>query len=143
MKIQIKRIDKALPLPLYQTQGSVGFDFICREKIVVDPHSMARIPGNVVVKVPEGYMLMVVARSSTPGKYGLLIPNSVGIIDQDYNGPEDEIKIQVLNILDEPAVVERGERIAQGIFVKIEKAEWEEFEHTDGSYSRGGFGSTG
>jgi len=143
MRIQIKRIDNTFPLPQYQSHGAVGFDLICREKTVVEPHSIELIPSNVIVKVPEGYMLMVVPRSSTPAKYGLIIPNSPGIIDQDYNGPEDEIKIQVLNILDDPVVVERGDRIAQGIFVKIEKGEWEEFEHSGDDLSRGGFGSTG
>ena len=142
MKINIKRVDSTLPLPEYKSPGAVGFDFICREKVEIAPHSIELVPGNVIIKVPEGFMLMVVSRSSTPRKKGLMIANAPGIIDQDYNGPEDEVKIQVLNILDEAVIVERGDRIAQGIFVKIERGEWDEAEELSES-SRGGFGSTG
>jgi len=95
----------------------------------------------VIVKVPEGYMLMIVPRSSLPRKKALVCPHSVGIIDQDYCGPEDELLVQVQNISDHPVVIERGERIAQGIFVKVDTAEWEEVEAN--GKSRGGFGSTG
>ena len=131
-----------MPLPEYQSSGAVAFDFICRERQEISSRSIALVPGNVIVKIPEGYALFISTRSSTPAKYGLIIPNAPGIIDQDYQGPEDEIKIQVLNILDEPAIIERGERIAQGTFVKIERGEWEEILHI-GETSRGGFGSTG
>jgi dUTP pyrophosphatase len=84
----------------------------------------------------------VAARSSTPRRKGLLVPHGVGIIDQDYCGPEDEIRVQVLNFTSWPVVVERGERIAQAILVSIARAEF--VESTDLPVeSRGGFGSTG
>jgi dUTP pyrophosphatase len=69
-------------------------------------------------------------------------PHSIGVIDQDYCGPDDEILIQVQSISETPITVERGERIAQGIFVKVEQANWEEVDD-HGAVSRGGFGSTG
>ena len=142
MQVSIQRIDLTLPLPQYHSQGAVGFDLITRETTVVSPHAIALVPGNVIVRVPEGYALLVVPRSSLPRKKGLICPHSIGVIDQDYHGEKDEILVQVQNITDQPVTVERGERIAQGIFVKTERAEWEEV-LSHGKESRGGFGSTG
>jgi dUTP pyrophosphatase len=142
MKVCIQRIDKDLPLPRYETEGSVGFDFLAREDTVILPKTVALIPGNVVVEVPSNYMLLVSLRSSTPRKKGLLMPHGIGVIDHDYCGPQDEIKIQVYNFTDSPVTIARGEKIAQGIFVHIDKFEWEEVERIR-EESRGGFGSTG
>ena len=86
-------------------------------------------------------MLLVALRSSTPRKKGLHKPHGIGVIDNDYCGDEDEVKVQVFNSTDKEVVVEKGERIAQGIFVKIDKFEWDEVEKM--GKSRGGFGSTG
>src|SRR3989338_7348121 len=121
MQIKIKRIDGSLPLPQYETEGSVGFDFVAREDTVVPPKGLGFIPGNVILEVPEGCMLVVASRSSTPKKKGLLTPHGIGIIDHDYCGPADEIKIQVYNFFDQEIVIHRGEKVAQGVFVKIEK----------------------
>ena len=68
--------------------------------------------------------------------------NGIGIVDRDYCGPNDEIKIQVFNIKKEPVKIEKGERIAQAVFVRIEKPSVEEMENLENSASRGGFGST-
>lgn len=140
-KVNIKRVDKSLPLPVYETSGSVGFDIIARENAEIPPKEIKLIPGNIVVEVPKGYMLMVASRSSTPKKKGLTPPHGLGIIDHDYCGNEDEIKIQVYNFTDEPVIVERGEKIAQGVFMRIDKLEWEEVDEMSQD-SRGGFGST-
>ena len=141
MKVKIKRLDKDLPLPQYETGGSVGFDLLCRESVTVAPQTVALIPANVIVETPPGYMLMVTLRSSTPRKRGLLIPHGVGVIDSDYCGEGDEIQIQVYNFTDQPVTVERGDRIAQGIFVRVDTAEWSEVSEMR-SETRGGFGST-
>lgn len=141
MRVKITRIDKSLPLPQYETVGSVGFDFLAREDVLIAPQSIGLVPGNVIVEVPKDYMLLVSLRSSTPRKKGLLKPHGIGVIDHDYCGPEDEIKIQVYNFTNKPVTVERGEKIAQGIFVHIDKFEWEEVEKIRDN-SRGGFGST-
>ncbi|MBM3231466.1 dUTP diphosphatase [Candidatus Peregrinibacteria bacterium] len=142
MQISIRRVDASLPLPKHETNGSVGFDLVTRETTVIMPKQIALVPGNVVVKVPEGYALLIVPRSSLPRKKALVCPHSIGVIDGDYHGPKDEILVQVQNISDAPVTVERGERIAQGMFVKIETAEWVE-EEVLANVSRGGFGSTG
>lgn len=142
MKVRIKRVDKNLELPVYETAGSVGFDFLARESVEVATGEVALIPGNLIVEVPEGYMLAVASRSSTPRKKGLLPPHGFGIIDHDYCGNADEIKIMVYNFSGQTVMVQRGEKIAQGVFVKIEKPQFEEVEEMN-KESRGGFGSTG
>ncbi len=143
MRVYIKRIDKTLPLPTYQTDGSVGFDLFVREDTHIPSKSVALIPGNVIVKVPEGYMLTIASRSSTPRKKGLMLPHGIGVIDQDYHGPEDEVLIQVYNFTDEDTKVERGDRIAQGLLIRVDKMEFEESDEDFKIMSRGGYGSTG
>ena len=142
MEVRIKRLDKSIPLPTYQTSGSVGFDIHAREETVIEPKQVGLIPGNIIVATPRDHMLIVTLRSSTPRKKGLIKPHGIGVIDNDYCGNEDEIKVQVFNNTDDKVVVDRGERIAQGIFVKVDKFGWNEVDSMD-SDSRGGFGSTG
>lgn len=142
MKVRIRRVDKGLPLPKFATKGSVGFDFVARVDTVVPPKQIVLIPANNVIEVPEGYALIIAPRSSTPQKLGLMFPHSIGILDQDYCGPEDEALIQVYNFTGQEVWVKKGDKIAQGVFVKIEKAEWEEVDSLD-KPTRGGFGSTG
>ena len=84
---------------------------------------------------------MVTLRSSTPRKYGLLMPHGVGIIDNDYAGEGDEIKIQVYNFSNRPVTIKRGDKIAQGIFVRVDRVEWAEVDRMERK-TRGGFGST-
>ncbi|HEX4203120.1 MAG TPA: dUTP diphosphatase [Ktedonobacteraceae bacterium] len=141
LNVRIKRVDTTLELPTYATAGSVGFDLACREQTVIGPRELGRIPGNLIVETPAGYMLMLTMRSSTARRMGLLMPNGVGIIDQDYCGEGDELMIAVYNFRDTETTVQRGERIAQGIFVPITRVAWSEVE-TVGE-GRGGFGSTG
>lgn len=131
-----------MPLPRYETAGSVGFDILARVDTLVKPGGITLVPGNIIVEVPAGYMLTVASRSSTPIKKGLLTPHGIGIIDHDYCGPEDEIKIQVYNFTDSPVEIKRGDKIAQGLFVRVDKFDWEEVQKMK-KPTRGGFGSTG
>lgn len=142
MHVKIVRIDKELPLPVYETDGSVGFDLLARETTIISPKTIKLIPANVIVEVPKGYMLVVASRSSTPLKKNLSTPHGFGIIDHDYCGPADEIKIQVYNFSEADVVINRGDKIAQGVFVHIEKFLFEEVNGIV-ERSRGGFGSTG
>lgn len=142
MKVTIKRIDKTLPLPKYETAGSVAVDLVSRTDQKIQPGKVAVVPTNIVIKTPPGYMFVVVPRSSTPRKKGLLIPHGIGIIDQDFAGPHDEVGLQVLNFSDKTVHIERGERLGQGVFVKIAKVTWREIENVK-TKTRGGFGSTG
>jgi dUTP pyrophosphatase len=142
MHAKIKRIDTDLPLPQYETKGSVGMDLLARETTTIEPKAIGLIPGNIIVETPAGYMLMIASRSSTPRKKGLMFPHSIGVIDQDYCGEADEILIQVYNFTDTAVTIERGEKIAQAIFVRVDQAELLEVTEMS-DVSRGGFGSTG
>ena len=108
----------------------------------IPPRSIRLVGTGLVIAVPEGHFLGIFARSSTPLKRGLMVANGVGVIDADYCGPDDEIKIQVLNITDAPVMVARGDRLAQGIVLPCPKIEWEEVSEMTVP-TRGGFGSTG
>jgi dUTP pyrophosphatase len=140
--VRIRRLDPDLPLPSYATAGAVGFDLYCREDTTLQPGEIALLPTGVAIATPPGYMLLIAARSSTPYRKGLSVPHGVGIIDQDYCGEADEIRCQVYNFTDHPVVVRRGERLAQGIFVRVDRARWEEVSALEAPM-RGGFGSTG
>lgn len=143
MNVKIKRVDPSLPLPEYQTSGSVAFDLYARLETTIKPWTPTIIPANIIVEVPHGYFLMLASRSSTPIRKKLMIANSIGVIDQDYHGDKDEIGIQVLNFSNEEVIVKKGERIAQALLVQIAKVETFEEVESIKEDSRGGFGSTG
>ncbi|MFA6547541.1 MAG: dUTP diphosphatase [Candidatus Magasanikbacteria bacterium] len=141
MRVLIKRLDQSLPLPRYHTIGSAGFDLSARVETTIAPKQIARIPSGLIIGTPTGYVLTLAARSSLASKKGLMLANGIGTIDSDFCGPEDEILISVYNFSDQSVTVEKGERIAQGLFLKVEQGEWEEVEEIS-KQSRGGFGST-
>lgn len=141
MNIKIKRFDKELPLPQRQTVGAAAFDLTARETVTIEPNKVGYVPLNVAIETPADHFLMVAARSSTHKK-GLMMANGVGIIDPDYSGNEDEIKAAYYNFTAAPVTVEKGERVAQGTFVKISHPEWEEVGEMPNK-TRGGFGTTG
>lgn len=140
MKVKIKRIDKSLPLPEYHTEGAVAFDLYSRVSATIMPRSLERLPTNIIIEIPKGYMLEVKDRSSTLKRKGLFV--STGYIDNDFHGETDEILLQLYNMTDNKVEVEKGERLGQGVFVKVDIAEWEEVEKMKET-ARGGFGTTG
>ena len=141
MKIKIKRFDKDLPLPAHATEGAAAFDLRAREDMEILPGKIGYVPLNIAVQTPPGHFLLVAARGSTHKK-GLILANGIGIVDPDFAGDGDEIKAVYYNFTDKPVAVEKGERIAQGIFMPIAKFDWEEIDAMPGK-TRGGFGSTG
>lgn len=141
MKIKIKKFDKSLPLPEHKTSGAAAFDLTARETIEILPKQIGYVPLNVAVETPTGYFMLIAARSSTHKK-GLTKINGIGIIDPDYSGDEDEVKAAYYNFSDKPVVVEKGERIAQGVFVPVAQFEWDEVDSLQNK-TRGGFGTTG
>ena len=140
MKVKIKLIDKSLPVPEYKTAGAVGFDLYLRNNEIIMPRAVVRMPANVVIKVPKGHFLLINGRSSTPGKFGLFV--FPGIIDPDYCGDEDEFSIQAMNLTNKTIRIEKGLRVAQGILIKISKANFDVVTKM-GEKSRGGYGTTG
>src|SRR4029450_5617410 len=111
---RIHRLDPAVTLPAYQTDGAAGFDLASRVDMTIQPGEVALVPTGLVIEVPAGHFLGVFARSSTPLKRGLMVANGVGIVDSDYCGPDDEIKIEVFNFTTAAVVVRAGDRLAQG-----------------------------
>jgi dUTP pyrophosphatase len=143
LPVRIRRLDPSVPLPAYQTPGAAGFDLAASADVLIAPGTIALVPTGLVIEVPAGHFLGIFARSSTPLKKGLMVANGVGVIDQDYCGPADEVKIQVLNFTAAPVQVTRGDRIAQGLFIPIARADWQEADEDLRDGSRGGFGATG
>jgi dUTP pyrophosphatase len=142
MRLQIKRLQHDIGLPEQATVRSAGFDLAAAGDVEIPPRSIRLVGTGLVIGVPDGYFLGIFARSSTPLKRGLMVANGVGVIDADYCGPDDEIKIQVLNITDAPVKVSKGDRLAQGIVLPCPRVEWNEVEEMV-QPTRGGFGSTG
>lgn len=142
MQVKIKRIDTSLPLPEYHTDGAVAFDLYARTEVILKPNSFDLIATNFIIETPPGYMLMLAARSSSAKKKGLNLRNGIAVIDQDYSGNKDEIFILVQNLTDQQVIIKKQERIAQGVFVKIDKPKFIEVEDMKNK-TRGGFGSTG
>jgi len=142
MEIQIKRIEKDLPLPAYQTKGAVAFDLYTRIDKVIYPKTIEKLPSNLIIQVPENHALIIANRSSLAVKRGLTLANNIGIVDQDYCGPKDEIHLHLYNFTDKPIFVKRGERLCQALIIPIEKATFKETEQIAAN-SRGGFGTTG
>ena len=141
LSVRITRIHPDARLPEYQTFEAAGFDLAAVADVTVEPGRVALIPTGLVIKVPYRMFLGIFARSSTPMKRGLLIANGVGVIDPDYCGVTDEVKIAVMNFTAEPVTVRAGDRIAQGILLHAPHVEWVEGEADESS--RGGFGSSG
>lgn len=131
-----------MPVPVYQTAGAAGFDLAASAEVTVAPGAIVLIPTGLVVEVPQGHFLGIFARSSTPLKKGLIVANGVGVLDSDYCGPTDELKIQVMNVTTAPVTVAKGDRIAQGVVMPFVRVDIEDGTGATAA-SRGGFGSTG
>src|SRR4051812_28000094 len=140
--IRIRRLKDTVALPRYESDGAAAFDLAASEDVVVEPGEVALVPTGLVVEVPAGMFLAIFARSSTPLKRGLMVANGVGVVDSDYCGADDEVKIAVLNFRQAAVQIRAGDRIAQGIIVAAPRVVWEETVDIRGE-SRGGFGSTG
>jgi dUTP pyrophosphatase len=140
--VRIRRLDPSVELPRYATAGSAAFDLAASAVTTIAPGEVRLVPTGLVIEVPAGMFLGVFARSSTPLKKGLMVANGVGVVDSDYCGPTDEIKVPVINVTTAPVEIGKGDRIAQGILLPSPQIEWEEVEELAAA-SRGGFGGTG
>jgi dUTP pyrophosphatase len=142
MQAKIKRIDSSVSLPQYHTPESAGFDIASSVDITINPGEVVKIPTGLVIAAPKGHFLLIAARSSLSFKKGLAMANGIGIIDPDYAGPNDEVHIIVHNFTSKPVDVKKGERLAQGVFLRTEQAQWDEVNQLR-DVDRGGIGSTG
>lgn len=106
-------------LPERSTKKSAGYDFFNPAKCVIEPHTMQLIKTGVKASFPDYITLKLYNRSSNPKKKGLVLLNGVGIVDADYyNNPDNdgEIGFMFYNFKDEPAILEAGDKLGQGIF---------------------------
>ncbi len=142
LKIKIKLFDKSLPLPCYHTNGSVGIDLYTREKATIKPREIKYIPLNVAIETPPGYWVLLAERSSTHKK-GIMMANSVGIIDEDFCGEDDEYYFAAFNYTDKEVTIKKGERIAQAIIIKTTRIDKIEQVDKINNKTRGKYGSTG
>lgn len=144
MQINVKRLHSLdLPLPAYMTGGASGMDLYAAidEDITIAPLERVLIPTGIAVAIPQGYEAQIRPRSGLALKYGLTVLNTPGTIDSDYRG---EIKLIVINLGKEPYKIQRGERMAQMIFARVEIIEFAEVtELTDSVRAEKGFGHTG
>ena len=155
MKIKVKRFGETAPLKVL-VQGD-WIDLAAREDVVIpDKYTLIRIPLGVAMELPKGYEVIVAPRSSTAMKHGIMLAHSIGIIDNEYNGNNDEWSFCAMNIRLQPVTIEKGTRIAQFRIQLSQKATiWQklkwlfdskiEFEYVDilHNQSRGGYGTTG
>ena len=142
LRVKIRRLRDAVALPAYETAGAAAFDLAAADDVTVEPGMVRLVPTGLVIEVPDGLFLGIFARSSTPLKRGLMVANGVGIVDSDYCGPADEVKIAVVNLTGTTVQIKAGDRIAQGILLPAPRVTWDEVSDL-GAQSRGGFGATG
>jgi dUTP pyrophosphatase len=140
----IKIINKSThQLPEYETLTSAGMDLRANlsEPVTLNPLERAIVKTGLFIELPIGYEAQVRPRSGLAAKKGVTVLNSPGTIDADYRG---EIGVILVNLSNEPFVIENGERIAQMIIAKHERAEWSQVaELSETKRGEGGFGSTG
>ena len=142
--MEVKVINKSNnPIPKYSTAKSAGMDLraFIKEPVILGVLDRALIPTGLYIEMPEGYEAQVRPRSGLAIKHGITVLNSPGTIDADYRG---EICVELVNISNTPFTVEPGERIAQLVFAKYEKADFIEVEELSKTKrGEGGFGHTG
>lgn len=142
--MQIKIINKSLhDLPSYETVASAGMDIRAHitEPITLKPLERTIVKTGLFIELPVGFEAQVRPRSGLAAKKGVTVLNAPGTIDADYRG---EIGVILVNLSQEEFVIENGERIAQLVIAKHERAEWiSALELSETSRGEGGFGSTG
>jgi dUTP pyrophosphatase len=142
VNVLITRLDPDLPLPRYAKPGDAGADVYSRIDYELKAGERALIPTGIAIALPDGYVALMHPRSGLAIKYGISMVNTPGTIDAGFRG---ELQIILINHdLKETFSIKRGDRIAQIVFQKVERAEFVEVESLPGSgRADGGFGSTG
>ena len=130
-------------LPEYATDGSAGMDIRAslQAPVILQPLERAMIPTGLYFEIPQGYEAQIRPRSGLAIKHGITCLNSPGTIDSDYRG---ELKVILINLSNQEQIISNGERIAQVVISKVEKALLQRVEHLQESLrAGGGFGHTG
>jgi dUTP pyrophosphatase len=142
VEILITRLDGDVPLPSYAKPGDAGADLCSRVDMVLAAGERALIPTGISVALPNGYVALVHPRSGLAIKHGISMVNTPGTVDAAYRG-----ELQVILINHDPReafTIKKGDRIAQLVIQKVERAQFVEVDSLPGTHrSDGGFGSTG
>jgi dUTP diphosphatase len=142
--LPIKVINKSShPLPSYATKGAAGLDLRASltEAVTLHPLERKLIPTGLYIELPLGYEAQIRPRSGLSVRHGITVINSPGTIDADYRG---EVQVPLVNLSNEPFVIEDGERIAQMVIARHEVIQWEPVEElSETKRGAGGFGHTG
>jgi dUTP pyrophosphatase len=142
VEIRIRRLTPDVPLPSYAHPGDAGADLTTTVDVHLEPGERALVPTGISIALPEGYVGLVHPRSGLAARCGLSIVNSPGTVDAGYRG---EVKVMLVNLDPrQPVVLRRGDRIAQLVVQRVERAEFVEVaELPESVRAEGGFGSTG
>jgi dUTP pyrophosphatase len=142
VQVLITRLDPDLPLPRYAKGGDAGADIVSRIDITLAPGERALVPTGIAIALPDGYVALVHPRSGLAIKHGVTMVNAPGTVDAGFRG---ELQIILINHdKSESVSFKRGDRIAQLVIQKVERAEFVEVQELPGSgRGTGGFGSTG
>ncbi|CAB4696479.1 unannotated protein [freshwater metagenome] len=142
LNVLIKRVDPSVPLPTYAKAGDAGADLVTTKDFTLAPGERALIPTGISIALPDGYVALVHPRSGLAIKHGVTLVNTPGTIDAGYRG---EIACIMINHdPKDPISFSKGDRIAQLVIQKVERANFIEVEDLPGSgRGSGGFGSTG
>jgi len=144
MSTQVQIVNKSHhPLPSYATSGASGMDIraFLDEPLCLQPMERVLVPTGLFMSIPENFEVQIRPRSGLAIKQGLTCLNTPGTIDADYRG---EIKVILINLSNDPQTILDGDRIAQMVFQKVEKANWELVQNLDETErGAGGFGHTG
>jgi len=142
LDVLVQRLDPDLPLPSYAHPGDAGADLVTTVDVTLAPGERAMVPTGVAIALPEGYVALVHPRSGLAARHGLSIVNTPGTVDAGYRG---EIKVMLINHDPrEPIELNRGDRIAQLVIQRFERAAFVDVEALPESVrGNGGYGSTG
>lgn len=142
LEIQIVRLDADLPLPSYAHPGDAGADLLTTVDVTLAPGERALVPTGISMALPDGYVALVHPRSGLAARHGLSIVNTPGTIDAGYRG---EVKVLLVNHDPREAIVlQRGDRIAQLVVQRFERAAFVEVDELPlSARGAGGYGSTG
>ncbi len=139
--IQFKKLDPQAIQPAYLSAGAAGFDLSSLESVTLKMGEVTLVRTGIALEIPNGYEVQIRARSGLAAKHGVFLVNGVGTIDSDYRG---EIKIILSTCSSTPIVLKAGDRIAQGVVQKVERALLLEADSLSNTIrGDGGFGSTG
>ena len=141
MDVLIKRLDESVPLPSYAKAGDAGADLATRIDFTIKPGERMLVPTGISIALPNGYVALVHPRSGLAIKHGISMVNTPGTVDAGYRG---ELQVILINHdLTQPVSFKKGDRIAQLVIQKVERAQFVEVENLPGSErSADGFGST-